>query len=429
MKTLCVIGLGKLGSPMLAVFAEAGFTAIGVDTNPAYVDAINAARAPVEETGLQDLLTRWTARYSATADTASAVTDADADGGFTLEYVTPVCHEIGAALRDKVGYTLVIMTSTTMPGQMREICDTLEQVSGKREGVDFGLCYSPEFIALGSVIHDFQNPDYAMVGAENAQAGDMLEQIYHQVHKNGAPIVRLSWVNGEIAKIAQNSFITMKITYANQLGNLCGAIPGADVDEVTRALGHDRRVGKHYLKAGTAFGGPCFPRDNRALVQAGKQHLADFGLLAETVDQLNEYTQDDIVDRVYALTPDGDPTVGILGLAYKPGTSVIEESASIVAAQALAVDYTVIVYDPLAMDEARAVLGESVQYAESAQACIEVADAVILMHPDGDAPRRFYFRDKVIIDPWRSMQPELYEFECKQHIPLGIGPAEKEGDS
>jgi UDPglucose 6-dehydrogenase len=324
---------------MLAVFAEAGFTAIGVDTNLAYVDAINAAQAPVEETGLQDLLTRWTARYSATADTRAAVAQSDAVfiivPTFTLEYVTPVCHEIGAALRDKVGYTLVIMTSTTMPGQMREVCATLEQVSGKREGVDFGLCYSPEFIALGSVIHDFQNPDYAMVGAENAQAGDMLEKIYHQIHKNGAPIVRLSWVNGEIAKIAQNSFITMKITYANQLGNLCSVIPGADVDEVTRALGHDRRVGKHYLKAGTAFGGPCFPRDGWALIQVGKQYGADFGELCEVVNDVNQGMFYPLQQLAWKHANSGAGTIGILGLAYKTGTPVIEESAALKLAHGL----------------------------------------------------------------------------------------------
>ncbi|GAG11851.1 unnamed protein product, partial [marine sediment metagenome] len=209
----------------------------------------------------------------------------------------------------------------------------------------------------------------------------------------------------------------------NQLGQLCQAIPGADVDEVTRALGHDRRIGKHYLKAGAPYGGPCFPRDNWALARIGLEG-------AEITDILNAEVLEFLANEVDLAAPKGQSSViGILGLAYKPGTPVVEESASI----ALARDFKhweVIVYDPLAMDEARAVLRDTVTYAKSAQECIEAADVVVLMHPDADLLPWYsetLWIDKTVIDPWRIMPKVAIPF-IGTHISLGIGPAEKENE-
>lgn len=436
---LSVIGLGKLGSPMLAVFVNAGFYVVGVDLNPEYVMAINAHRAPVQETDLQDYLDRNKGGYRATGDTYRAVLDTDAtfvivptptgdDGGFVLDYVLDACKAIGAALRDKDTWHLVVVTSTVMPGHMRKVCAYLEEISGKREGDDFGLCYSPEFIALGSVIHDFTHPDYALIGCENDKAGAALESIYGLVHR--APKVRMNWVNAEIAKIAQNSYITMKITFANQLAQLCGHIPGANVDEVTCALGHDSRIGSKYLKGGTAFGGPCFPRDNRALFVASSGTLDLAGLIDEVNESIN-------VEVFRAIADNSTPAhkVGVLGLAYKPATSVIEESASIKIIQSLINDdipsfwRRVIVYDPLAMDEARKVLGDSVEYAGNAAFCINNSDIVVLMHPDRsllDISGIFLaLSDKTLIDPWRVLDTHGFSQRAwDNYIPLGIGPRE-----
>lgn len=204
---ISVIGLGKLGTPMLAVFAAAGFEVVGVDTDENAVTAINQGIAPdgVVEPGLQKLLTKYRANYRATVDIYEAVKSTDAtfvivptptgdDGGFVLDYIEPVARDIGRTLAQKDAWHLVVITSTVMPGQTHEIAAMIEQESGKRCGDGFGLCYSPEFIALGSVVHDFQYPDYALIGCEDDRAGDALEAIYRCVHENpkGAPIVRMN---------------------------------------------------------------------------------------------------------------------------------------------------------------------------------------------------------------------------------------------
>jgi UDPglucose 6-dehydrogenase len=425
MNRLSVIGLGKLGAPLLAVFAGAGFDVIGVDVNQAAVDAINAGRSPVREPGVDELLTAHFGRYKATTDTRAAVLATDAtfvivptpsgpDGGFTLDYLEPVCWEIGRALREKAGYHLVAIVSTVMPGQTAQLCAVLEHTSGKRNGQGFGLCYSPEFIALGSVVHDLQQPDYVLMGAQDSQGQYELYDIYRRVVGRGVEIIVTTWASAEIAKIAQNAFITMKITFANHLGTLCGAIPGANVDEVTRALGHDRRIGPHYLRAGTAYGGPCFPRDNKALSTAAERAGVGFPL-ATHVDFLNAGRTERLAEVVQEA---GKGTVGILGMAYKPGTPVCEESAGLrLAERLLGLGRDLIVYDPLALDEARAVLGDRVAYAESETECIGRADIVVLMHPVGNhvdpstAP--------IVIDPWRLL---AFNGPRDGYYPLGIGP-------
>ena len=432
--TISVIGLGKLGTPLLAVLAGAHYSVIGVDTDPDKVAAINTGRSPVQEPGVQTLMDGNRYLYKATTDIKDAIlhsgttfiivpTPSGPDGGFTLEYLTPVMENIGAALKEKATYHLLILVSTVMPGQTQQCAHILETTSGKAEGVDFGLVYSPEFIALGSVVHDIQHPDYVLIGTEHDDAGDRAKAIYARFVSDGTPFAHMNWVNAEIAKIAQNAYITMKITFANELGQLCQHIPGANVDAVAGALGLDRRIGKHYLKAGTAFGGPCFPRDNRALIEVARSVDA-FLPLSEKVDRQNQKARDRLVSCVYdkMRVP---VTVGVLGLSYKPGTPVCEESASIDLLMWLSTHSTVqlIVYDPLVMDEARSVLGDAVKYAPDAISCVEASDVVVLMHPAFPLVPYTAFKDKILIDPWRVYYGRA--FECKQYIPLGIGP-EKE---
>jgi UDPglucose 6-dehydrogenase len=432
MNSLSVIGLGKLGAPMLAVFAGAGFDVIGVDVDESAVDAINGGQSPVDEPGVDELLAAHFGRYTAITDTRAAVLTTDAtfvivptpsgpDGGFTLEYLEPVCREIGTALREKDGYHLVSIVSTVMPGQTDQLCEAIEQASGKTHGQGFGLCYSPEFIALGSVVRDLQHPDYVLIGATDSKGMYELNAIYRRVVGPGVPIVLTNRINAEITKIAQNAFITMKIVFANHLGTLCGAFRGANVDDVTRALGHDRRIGPHYLRAGTAYGGPCFPRDNKALSTAAERAGVEFPL-ATHVDFANTRSIELLAERVRS---SGSGTVGILGLSYKPGTAVCEESASLhLAEYLLGMGRAVIVYDPLAMDEARKMLGDSVKYAESAAECIRQVNVIVVMHPEMQLTTSL-LDGIVVIDPWRTW----YNLACLYtpndnctYIPLGIGP-------
>ncbi|MFN3975427.1 MAG: UDP-glucose dehydrogenase family protein, partial [Dehalococcoidia bacterium] len=438
MAGISVIGLGKLGAPIAAAFASRGFTTIGVDVNPRVVEAINAGSPPVVEPGLAEALAASSGRLRATMDTREAVlatditliivpTPSEADGRFSLRYVLQACREVGQALREKRPYHLVVVISTVLPGSTQfGILPVLERVSEKRCGKDFGLCYSPEFLALGSVLRDFLNPDFVLIGESDPQAGGTLEGVYRQVLMNHPPIARMNFVNAELAKIAVNTFVTMKISFANMLAALCERLPGGDVDTVTRAIGLDTRIGPRYLKGALGYGGPCFPRDIRALAFLARS-LGVHATLAEATDAINRTVAQRVAQRVEALLPPGG-TVAVLGLAYKPDTPVAEESQGLQIALHLAQKGTqVVVYDPLAMGEARRVLGEQVAYASSAEEAVRHAQVVLIANPDPT------FRDlplggnagPVVVDAWRLLREHMGNPEGA-YAPLGVGNPDPE---
>jgi UDPglucose 6-dehydrogenase len=436
--SISVIGLGKLGTPLLAVLAAAGYDVVGVDTDLDRVNAINAAHAPIQEPGVQALLDQHRGRYRAIQDVSQAVQETDAtfvivptpsgpDGGFTLEYLEPVARAIGAALTTKSEWHLVVIVSTVMPGQTAQLARTIEASSvaggpqgSKEHGRDFGLCYSPTFIALGRVVRDLQEPDYVLIGAEGAREAAELSGIYRNIHGRSVPNVpehQMNWVNAEIAKIAQNAYITMKITFANQLGQLCSHIPGAHVDSVTAAMGSDSRIGHKYLKAGTAYGGPCFPRDNRALAYAASKAGSDAYVLYETTDYLNNEQH----RWLFTVLSQHPGIVGLLGMTYKQDTPSAEESAGLYVARALiAAGRHIVIYDPAAIAVDEELFGhERVVFAARAESCIDHADVVVLMHDDPAGLVGLNFSGKTVIDPWRLFHsmPE----DDVNHIQLGVG--------
>jgi UDPglucose 6-dehydrogenase len=440
-QTVCVVGLGKLGAPMVACLAEKGFSVIGVDVNLTAVEQINQSQAPVQEPELPQLLERNRQHIRATSSYATAIaqsditfvivpTPSDATGSFSLDYVLASIAQIGTALRDRDSFHLVVITSTVMPGATAgPIRHALETASGKQCGVGFGLCYSPEFIALGSVIHDMLNPDFILIGESDSQSGDLLEAAYQKLCNGTPPVSRMNLVNAELAKISVNTFVTTKISYANMLGEICDRIPGADVDVVTNAIGQDARIGKKYLKGATGYGGPCFPRDNVA-----------FSLLAETVganaaiatatDEVNRRQVTRLTSRLLEhITPSA--VVGILGLAYKPQTNVIEESQGVALAKELvSKGYTVVVYDPFAIAETRQMLGDRLVYASSVQDCAQRADALVITTPSAEfkqlAPSDLSSADpsqrKLVLDCWRILNASQFASVCT-YLALGVGLA------
>ena len=210
------------------------------------------------------------------------------DGTFSTDYVEAVAAEMGSILRTKDAYHLIVITSTVLPGDMKQIQDLLERTSGKICAKDFGLCYNPDFIALGSVVRDFLNPDMILIGESDKKAGDALENIHKNLINNKPNIHRMSFYNAELTKIALNSYCTLKITFANTLAEICENMPGGNVDHVTDALGDDSRIGRKYLKGGLSYGGPCFPRDNRAFAKSAEKFGCNTPLAVRT-DQINDY--------------------------------------------------------------------------------------------------------------------------------------------
>lgn len=435
-----VVGLGKLGAPLAAVLASKGFSVIGVDVNESFVAQLSAGRAPVSEPGLQELIDLSRARLQATTDVGGAVlasevtfiivpTPSNEHGVFSNKHVLSAVSSIGAALRSKQGYHVVNVTSTVMPGSTDgEIREALEHSSGRRVGHDVGLCYNPEFIALGSVIRDMLHPDTILIGESDRRAGDVLEALYRRVCGGEVPVQRMSLVNAELTKLSVNTFITMKISYANMLADLCDRIAGADVDVVTAAVGLDSRIGRKYLRGALGYGGPCFPRDNVALT-AFARRLGARADLAEATDHINRFQ----VERLTRIVTDNlevGRTVGVLGLSYKPDTGVIEESQGVELAKTLAaMGYRVIAFDPRALGSAAAVLRNMVTPAKSAADCAREADLVVittawpefrelplaaLQRREGKLP---------VVDCWRALDPTRYG-AVAELIYLGKGPSE-----
>jgi len=431
-----VFGLGKLGASMAAAIASRGLQVVGVDVNQNAVEALNAGRAPVQETGLEETIRANRDRLRATASHRDAVlnsdlsfvvvpTPSDQRGAFSLQYAAWAFQEIGRALAEKHAYHNIVLTSTVLPGSTRYgLLPILERESGKRCGPDFGLCYSPEFIALGSVIRDFLNPDFNLIGEFDERAGSQLEACYAEIVEHGTPCRRMSIENAELTKVALNTFVTTKITFANMLADLCERIPGGDVDVVSGALGLDRRIGGRYLAGALGYGGPCFPRDNVALGFLARA-IGTRADLAETTDRMNRSMPGKIVEL---LRPEihRNTTVAVLGLAYKPYSHVIEESQSIYIAEALSkAGARVIAFDPLAGEMARAELCDRAIVMDSVAECLAQADVVLLATPDPVfcALHAEDFlkcgRPVTVVDCWRLLSGKLAGHPRIRYIAVG----------
>ena len=420
---LTVVGLGKLGSPLAAVLASKGHNVIGVDLNDYFVDHINNGAAPVVEPDLQEILTENKSRLRATTDYNDAIPHTDLsfiivptpsmdDGAFTNRYVLSAVEAIGKALRTTDRYHVVNITSTVMPGSTGgEIKEALEEASGRKVGVDVGLTYNPEFIALGSVVRDLLYPDMLLIGESDPRAGDVLEAVYKETVMSDAPVQRMNWISAEITKIAVNTYVTTKISYANMLAELCDRLPGADVDVVSAALGKDSRIGAKYIKGALGYGGPCFPRDNRAFATLAKK-VGAAAHIAEATDAINSRQIGRVADIVSSAADKG-ARVAVLGMSYKPNTPVVEQSQGVMIARELAErDYDVIVYDPVALSNAMSELQGFAVRAADAQSAVEDADVVVIATPSAeykDIPAEKFARDgsrPLIVDCWRLLDVE-----------------------
>jgi UDPglucose 6-dehydrogenase len=421
---ISVIGLGKLGAPLAAVLASKGHTVIGVDVNRDFVRHLADGQAPVDEPGLQVLITQNRERLSATTDFEAAVaateatfvivpTPSDTQGGFSNKYLLSAMTSIGQALRKKTAYHVVTITSTVMPGSTGgEIRRALEAASGREVGKNVGLCYNPEFVALGTVIRDMTYPDMILIGESDPRAGDVLEEIYRKVCANEPSFQRMNWVNAELTKISVNTFVTTRISYANMLSDMCERLPGADVDIVTHALGTDSRIGRKYLKGALGYGGPCFPRDNVAFSQLARS-LGARADLAEATDRLNRHQIDRLAAAALGLL-NGGSRVGILGLSYKPDTAVIEESQGLALAARLSEERReVYVHDPMALPGAMAVLRDKVVPMRAAEECVQVVEVLVITTPwpqYAALPASAFARTGPrlqVLDCWRILPREL----------------------
>lgn len=441
MERLSVIGLGKLGLPMAACLADKGYQVVGVDLNADIIQAVNAGRSPIYEPGIDDLMKNAQGRLSATNDYRYAIENSDItfmfvptpseeEGGFSTKYVEAASKDIAEVLKSKDAFHLIVIRSTVIPGATETIIKPLiKNISGKRCGEGFGLCYNPEFLALGSVVRNFLNPDMVLIGESDPKSGELLSEIYRTVCNNNPTILRTTIHNAELAKISLNSFITMKISFANTIAEICERMPTGDVDAVSRILGFDSRIGRKYLTGGLAYGGPCFPRDNKAFASFAKK-IGCKAKLFEATDEVNKDQTDRIIHLVkQELGKVRDKNIAILGLSYKPDTDVVEPSPSMEIAKALLQDGAkVSVYDPAGMKNAKEVLGESdVKYLNSAAECLTDTEFCILATP-WEEFKKLKAKDftntmkkPVLLDCWRLF--DRSEFSKKlEYMAIGVGP-------
>lgn len=384
---LSVIGLGKLGSPLLAVLANSGFHVIGLDVNLTLVNKINAGIAPVVEPDLQNYLNGSKEKIRATTDFNDAVLNSDltfvivptpsnSNGIFSNKFVLNAVIEIAKVLKNKNSYHVINITSTVMPGSCSgEILNTIEQYSGKRVGRDIGLCYNPEFIALGSVIKNMEYPDMCLIGQFDERSGKVLEEVYKKVVKNEPKYMCMNLVNAELTKLAVNTYVTTKISYANMIADVCEKIPGADAFVVCKAIGMDSRIGGKYLSPGQAFGGPCFPRDNQAYISLAHS-LGASADLASATKKINDYQIDKLIHLIINLS--GTGSVGFIGAAYKPNTPVIEESATVkVIDRLLEKSQAVYVFDQYARESLIARYGSKITLVNELNDLIQKSELVV----------------------------------------------------
>lgn len=432
MSNVSIFGLGKVGYSLAACLGVAGHAVVGCDPLDDIVDAINARRHRAVEVGVAERIARLDqSRLRATTSPDDAVLNSDTSivivptpsnvlGGFSLKYVLRVCEQIGAALRRKKDEHVVSIASTVLPGASEHsVIPALEAASGRTVGDGLGYCYNPWFIALGEVVKGMETPDYALIGEVDRKSGDQIEALHKSMIRNDAPVVRMKLIEAEIAKIACNTHETMRVSFANMLFSLCAELPGADVDKITGALSY--RMGQRFFKGAVPYGGPCWPRDNRALA-VFMDAVGVPSLMPRTIDQSNAEHGQYLLRKVLSETQAGE-AVGLLGLSYKPGTPVIERSFGVELAGWLAAEgRNVVGWDPLAMGEARQVLGDLITFATSAEACLQQSRVAVVINPMKEfAAIDWLAAAKTrVLDPWRCLAPAAIN-KIGTYVALGQG--------
>ena len=340
---LSVFGLGYVGCVSAACFAREGHEVLGVDVNRTKVEIINGGKSPIVEAGVGELIGEMVARRKlrATTDPAEAVaaseislvcvgTPSSPDGSLDLANVKRVCAEIGGALKTKRGPHTVVIRSTMLPGTVESVVvPTLEASSGRKAGRDFGVCINPEFLREGTSLKDFYSPPFTLIGADEEGAAASVRRLYAGID---APILVVGVRTAEMIKYACNSFHALKVSFANEIGNLCKAF-GIDSREVMDAFCLDTKLNlsPYYLKPGFAFGGSCLPKDLRALSRKAEMLGVDVPVLSAVLSS-NRLQVERAVEMVLRT---GKRRVGLLGLSFKAGTDDLRESPAVALVEAL----------------------------------------------------------------------------------------------
>jgi UDPglucose 6-dehydrogenase len=388
---ISIVGTGYVGLVSGTCFAETGVDVVCVDVDHRKIEMLNDRKIPIYEPGLEDILNRnmdkgrlsFTTNLESSLENAVAVfiavgTPPDEDGSADLKYVIAVAKEIGKYIKQY----MVIATKSTVPvGTSLKVKNAI-QAELENRGVDipFDVASNPEFLKEGSAVQDFLKPDRIIIGAESEKARKVMRRLYKPFILNGHPILFMDITSAEMTKYAANSMLATRISFINEMANLC-EILGADIDSVRQGIGSDPRIGNKFLYPGTGYGGSCFPKDVQALIRTADDNGYSLKIL-KAVEEVNNRQKSVLYDKLYQYF-DGQLNglrIALWGLSFKPKTDDMREAPSLVLIEKLLnAGASVVAYDPVAMGEAKRVLGQKISFAnDQYDACID-ADALVLV--------------------------------------------------
>jgi UDPglucose 6-dehydrogenase len=388
---ISVVGTGYVGLVSGTCFAETGIDVVCVDIDKRKIDLLNNGHIPIYEPGLEDIYKKNVekGRLTFTTNLAESIKDADAvfiavgtppdeDGSADLKYVVGVAREIGK----NMDHYMVIVTKSTVPvGTSVKVKEAvLEELKKRGENIEFDVASNPEFLKEGSAVDDFLRPDRIVIGIESEKAQKVMSRLYKPFLLNGHPILFMDITSSEMTKYAANSMLATKISFINDIANLC-EIVGADIDSVRKGIGSDKRIGYKFIYPGTGYGGSCFPKDVQALVRTADENGYSLDIL-KAVESVN-YRQKSVLFSKIHHHFEGNlkgKKFAIWGLAFKPKTDDMREAPSLVIIEKLLeAGASVVAYDPVAMEEGKRILGDKVEMAKDEyEACID-SDALILV--------------------------------------------------
>ncbi|HET6956110.1 MAG TPA: UDP-glucose/GDP-mannose dehydrogenase family protein [Vicinamibacterales bacterium] len=384
---IAVVGSGYVGLVLGACLAENGNTVACVDKDESKVATLKGGKMPIYEPGLEEMVVRnqQEDRLSFTTDLASSVrtsaivfiavgTPQGEDGAADLQHVLAVAKAIGRAM-DK--YTVVVDKSTVPVGTAKLVRNTIAAETTQA----FSVVSNPEFLKQGAAIEDFMKPDRVVIGVEekDEQAAQIMKELYGPFTRTGAPILTMSTESAELCKYAANSILATRISFMNEIANVCELV-GADVDQVRKAIGSDRRIGTSFLFPGVGYGGSCFPKDTQALLKSAEDKGYDFKIL-RAVEDVNDRQKERLVDKIEKFFPSlSGRTVSIWGLAFKPRTDDMREAPAIpIIERLLAGGAVVKAYDPAATPVARGIFGNKITYCDKSYDALSGADALAVV--------------------------------------------------
>ncbi|NBC83207.1 MAG: nucleotide sugar dehydrogenase [Bacteroidetes bacterium] len=437
---IAIVGTGYVGLVTGTCFAETGVTVTCIDIDEAKINKLHEGKIPIYEPGLENLVKTNVEkkRLSFSTSLKESILDAEAifiavgtppdeDGSADLKYVLGVAREIGMYMQD---YILVVTKSTVPIGTSEKVRKAVKSELDKRNSaLEFDVASNPEFLKEGAAISDFLKPDRIVVGVDNDRGKKIMERLYHPFLLNGHPLLFMDIPSAELTKYAANSMLATKISFMNDIANLC-EIVGADVNMVRKGIGSDSRIGPKFIYAGAGYGGSCFPKDVKALIKTGTDNKYNLEIL-QSVENVNTRQKEVIFNKIHHHF-NGDlkgKNFGMWGLSFKPQTDDMREAPSLVLIdKLLAEGAKVKAYDPVAMDEARRILGDKIEYAEDNYDALIDADALILITewPEFRVPNykvlQKIMKNKIIFDGRNIYDPnEMKEFGF-EYYSIGRNP-------